>query len=43
MLDNKNDFFYDDFEFKFLKLNEAYHSKINDQYLVENKLGFIYD
>jgi hypothetical protein len=43
MLDNKNDFFYDDFEFKFLKLNEAYHSKINDQYLVENKLGYIYD
>tara|TARA_B100000949_G_C14108877_1_gene377472 strand:- start:21 stop:659 length:639 start_codon:yes stop_codon:yes gene_type:complete len=38
MLNDKNDYYYDDFKFKFLKLDDAYHSK-----LVENKLGFIYD
>jgi len=38
MLNGFNNFCYDDFNFKFLSLDEAYHSE-----LVENKKGFIYE
>ena len=38
MLNGFNNFYYDDFNFKFLSLDAAYHTE-----LVENKKGFIYE